>query len=99
MSDPPPPGSASEAAAAPPPEASPPPASEPHRPVSTTPTLVRVGVATVFLLVWLAAEIVDFFFITDGEALPIWFHGAGLMVLGYLLGVPLETFVGGVLRR
>lgn len=66
--------------------------SEPVR--SPAPRWLKSAIAGAFLLVWLTVIVVSFFR-PDGQMVPLWFIGTGLVVLGYLLGINLEDMRSG----
>ena len=51
---------------------------------------LRAVIATLFVAVWLACLIWDWF-VRGSGVLPGWFQALGVVVLGYLLGIDLIT--------
>ena len=51
---------------------------------------LRAVIATLFVVVWMACLIWDWFIRSSG-ILPGWFQALGVIVLGYLLGIDLIT--------
>jgi hypothetical protein len=51
---------------------------------------LRAVIATLFVVVWLACLIWDWF-VRGSGVLPGWFQALGVIVLGYLLGIDLIT--------
>lgn len=59
---------------------------KPTPPRSPASKRIQVWVAVAFLVVWLVAHMYDFF-IAPTDVVPLWFTAAGLLVLGFLLGI------------
>jgi hypothetical protein len=57
---------------------------------------MRVIVAGIFVAIWLTVIVYDFFANAGATIVPFWFQAAGLIVLGYLLGIAPDDLSGGL---
>jgi hypothetical protein len=55
--------------------------------MATAVFICRQLVAFFFVLCWLVATGIDLFLVQDAELIPFWFHGIGVSVLAYALGM------------